>query len=42
MNCEYPKNQCSMHGYLKQDIRAEHNIYFWLGTSGGVMVNKLD
>ena len=27
-DCEYPKNECSMHGYLRQNISAEQNIYF--------------
>ena len=28
--CKHPKNECSMLGYLIQDIPAEQNIYFGL------------
>ena len=31
-DCEYSKNECSMHGYLIQNIPAEQNIYFCLKT----------
>ena len=28
--CEYPKNECSIYGYLIQNIPAEPNIHFCL------------
>ena len=28
--CEYPKNECSMHGHLIQNIPLKQNIYFCL------------
>ena len=27
-DCKYPKNECSMDGYLIQNIPAEQNIFF--------------
>ena len=29
-DCEYPKNECSMHGYLIQNIPADQTIFIYL------------
>ena len=36
-DCEYPKNERSMHGYLIQNIPAVQNIYFCLKTRNGIL-----
>ena len=32
-DCGYPKDKCSMHGYLIQNIPGEENIYFSLKSN---------
>ena len=31
-DCDYPKNECSMHGYSVQNIPAEQKIYICIKT----------